>query len=70
MLVYQPTFSNFFSQKGLIHILNIMVGHFADKVVNWLAKLLFIVSKTEKSSIYKQTKFNFDQVVSLFLTNS
>ena len=41
-----------FSQKGLIVILNIMVGHFADQVVNRLAKLFFIVLKTEKSLIY------------------
>ena len=61
-MVNQPTFSGFFSQKGLIVILNIMVGHFADQVVNQLAKLSFFILKPEKSLIYKQTKSNFDQV--------
>ena len=55
---------DFFSQKGLIVILNIMVGHFADQVVNQLAKLFFNVLKPENSLIYKQTKSNSDQVVS------
>ena len=64
--VGQPTnfYCFFFSQKGLLLILNIIVGHFADQMVNRLVKLFFIISKPEKSLIYKQTKSNFDQVVS------
>ena len=51
---------SFFSQKGLIVILNIKVGHFADQVVNWFAN--FFVLKPEKSLIYEQNKFNLDQL--------
>ena len=49
---------DFFYSERLILILNIMLGHFVDQVVNQLAKLYIIVLKPEKSLIYMQTKSN------------
>ena len=45
VLVNQPSFIGFVGQKGLIVLLNLLVGNFADQVVGRLARLIFFSFK-------------------------